>query len=57
MGVDGSSCVENKITKGDVMGLSIGRVVYLDIDIGITIGRVSKRQAESPVLKSSRNEE
>lgn len=33
VGVDGCSCMENKINGGEIRELNIGRTVYLDIDI------------------------
>lgn len=55
MRLDGCSCVESKITGGKVKGLSIRRIVYPSNRI--SIGGVLKRQAEGPMLKSSKNEE
>lgn len=48
MGVDNCSCVENKMAGGEVRGLSIRRIVYLDIDI-------PKNHNRKTAEKASRN--
>ena len=51
MGVVGCSCVENKMAGGgEVKGLSIGRIVYLDID---TTENDDRKSAEKAGRKSS----
>lgn len=51
MGVVGCSCVENKMAGGgEVTGLSIGRIVYLDID---TTENDDRKSAEKAGRKSS----
>lgn len=50
MGVDVCSCVENKIIEGDVRGLSIVKIIYMDTDITKNHDRKS---AEKTGRKSS----